>query len=213
MTTSNVYFSAGTDGDLELIKLAKNNDANALNTLIQKYKNIVDIKVTKYYIDGAEKEDIVQEGLIGLFKAIKNFNIDKDISFKTFANLCIERQIITALKSSKRQKHLPLNTYVSLNNTSYDNVDGEPESQLIDVYDSNTIEDPLETITKNEYFDSVKKAMDNSLSDFEKKVLKKYVEGQSYVQIAESLNSPIKSIDNAIQRIRKKTAKNIKNLT
>ncbi len=213
MTTSNVYFSAGTDGDLELIKLAKNNDANALNTLIQKYKNIVDIKVTKYYIDGAEKEDIVQEGLIGLFKAIKNFNIDKDISFKTFANLCIERQIITALKSSKRQKHLPLNTYVSLNNTSYDNVDGEPESQLIDVYDSNTIEDPLETITKNEYFDSVKKAMDNSLSDFEKKVLNKYVEGQSYVQIAESLNSPIKSIDNAIQRIRKKTAKNIKNLT
>lgn len=213
MTTSNVYFSAGTDGDLELIKLAKNNDANALNTLIQKYKNIVDIKVTKYYIDGAEKEDIVQEGLIGLFKAIKNFNIDKDISFKTFANLCIERQIITALKSSKRQKHLPLNTYVSLNNTSYDNVDGEPESPLIDVYDSNTIEDPLETITKNEYFDSVKKAMDNSLSDFEKKVLNKYVEGQSYVQIAESLNSPIKSIDNAIQRIRKKTAKNIKNLT
>lgn len=213
MTTSNVYFSAGTDGDLELIKLAKNNDANALNTLIQKYKNIVDIKVTKYYIDGAEKEDIVQEGLIGLFKAIKNFNIDKDISFKTFANLCIERQIITALKSSKRQKHLPLNTYVSLNNTSYNNVDGEPESQLIDVYDSNTIEDPLETITKNEYFDSVKKAMDNSLSDFEKKVLNKYVEGQSYVQIAESLNSPIKSIDNAIQRIRKKTAKNIKNLT
>lgn len=101
MTTSNVYFSAGTDGDLELIKLAKNNDANALNTLIQKYKNIVDIKVTKYYIDGAEKEDIVQEGLIGLFKAIKNFNIDKDISFKTFANLCIERQIITALKVLK----------------------------------------------------------------------------------------------------------------
>lgn len=82
-----------------------------------------------------------------------------------------------------------MNTYVSLNNTSYDNVDGEPESQLIDVYDSNTIEDPLETITKNEYFDSVKKAMDNSLSDFEKKVLNKYVEGQSYVQIAESLNS------------------------
>lgn len=215
--TSNVYFSADISNNIsdekELIIRAKNNDSNAINSLINKYKNIVNIKVTKYYIDGAEKEDIFQEGLIGLFKAIKNFNVEKDISFKTFANLCIERQIITAIKSSKRQKHLPLNTYVSLNNSTFENDDGEDDNQLIDVYNSATIEDPLDTITKNEYYDSVKNTINSSLSNFEKEVLNKFIEGKSYTQIAESLNSPVKSVDNAIQRIRKKTAKNIENLT
>lgn len=214
---SNVYFSANISNDIldekELIVKAKNNDSKSINLLINKYQNIVNIKVTKYYIDGAEKEDIFQEGLIGLFKAIKNFDIEKDISFKTFANLCIERQIITAIKSSKRQKHLPLNTYVSLNNSTFENDDGEEENQLIDVYNSSTIEDPLDTITKNEYYDSVKNTINSSLSSFEKEVLNKFIEGKSYTQIAESLNSPVKSVDNAIQRIRKKTAKNIENLT
>lgn len=217
MANKDVYFSTDFNDnnvdDIDLIKQAKNNDKNAINTLINKYKNIVNIKVTKYYIDGAEKDDIIQEGLIGLFKAIKNFDFEKDITFKTFANLCVERQIITAIKGSKRQKHLPLNTYVSLNNPTYENEDGEEESQLIDVYNSNTIEDPLETITKNEYYDNVKNTINDSLSDFEKRVLKRFVAGQSYTQIAEGLNSPVKSIDNAIQRIRKKTAKNIENLT
>ena len=217
MANKDVYFSTDFNDnnvdDIDLIKQAKNNDKNAINTLINKYKNIVNIKVTKYYIDGAEKDDIIQEGLIGLFKAIKNFDFEKDITFKTFANLCVERQIITAIKGSKRQKHLPLNTYVSLNNPTYENEDGEEESQLIDVYNSNTIEDPLETITKNEYYDNVKNTINDSLSDFEKRVLRRFVAGQSYTQIAEGLNSPVKSIDNAIQRIRKKTAKNIENLT
>ena len=157
--TSNVYFSTNISNNIldekELIIKAKNNDSNAINSLINKYKNIVNIKVTKYYIDGAEKEDIFQEGLIGLFKAIKNFNVEKDISFKTFANLCIERQIITAIKSSKRQKHLPLNTYVSLNNSTFENDDGEDDNQLIDVYNSATIEDPLDTITKKEYINEI----------------------------------------------------------
>lgn len=217
MSNKDVYFSTDFNDnnvdDIDLIKQAKNNDKNAINTLINKYKNIVNIKVTKYYIDGAEKDDIIQEGLIGLFKAIKNFDFEKDITFKTFANLCVERQIITAIKGSKRQKHLPLNTYISLNNSTSENGDGEEESQLIDVYNSNTIEDPLETITKNEYYDNVKNTINDSLSDFEKRVLRRFVAGQSYTQIAEGLNSPVKSIDNAIQRIRKKTAKNIENLT
>ena len=217
MANQDVYFSTDFNDnnvdDIDLIKQAKNNDKNAINTLINKYKNIVNIKVTKYYIDGAEKDDIIQEGLIGLFKAIKNFDFEKDITFKTFANLCVERQIITAIKGSKRQKHLPLNTYISLNNPTSENGDGEEESQLIDVYNSNTIEDPLETITKNEYYDNVKNTINDSLSDFEKRVLRRFVAGQSYTQIAEGLNSPVKSIDNAIQRIRKKTAKNIENLT
>ncbi len=199
--------------DEELIKLAKNEDKQALDVIIGRYKETVNMKVSKYYINGAEKEDIVQEGLIGLFKAVKSFELDKDNSFKSFANMCIERQIITAVKGSNRQKHIPLNSYVSLNNPTYENEEGETENQLIDVLEMHTVEDPLDTITKNEYIESVEKTIDKSLSTFEKQVLNKYIEGQSYVQIAESLNSPVKSVDNAIQRIRKKTAKNIENLT
>lgn len=199
--------------DEELIKLAKNEDKLALESLIERYKETVNMKVSKYYINGAEKEDLIQEGLIGLFKAVKSYSDEKDNSFKSFANMCIERQLITAIKGSNRQKHLPLNSYVSLNNSNYENEEGEIESPLIDILDINTIEDPLDTITKNEYIEDVEKTINKSLSSFEKQVLNKYIEGQSYVQIAESLNSPVKSIDNAIQRIRKKTAKNIDNLT
>ena len=217
MSNNNVYFSKGIDYDKmtddELIKLAKNEDKSALEILIERYKETVNMKVSKYYINGAEKEDIIQEGLIGLFKAVKSFNPEKDNSFKSFANMCIERQVITAIKGSNRQKHMPLNSYVSLNNPTFENENGEIENPLIDVLDANTVEDPLDTITKNEYIKHVEKTIDESLSTFEKQVLNKYIEGKSYVQIAESLNSPVKSVDNAIQRIRKKTAKNIENLT
>ncbi len=217
MSNSNVYFSKGIDydkmTDAELIKLAKNEDKSALEFLIERYKETVNMKVSKYFINGAEKEDIVQEGLIGLFKAIKSYNPNKDNSFKSFANMCIERQVITAIKSSNRQKHIPLNSYVSLNNPTFENENGEIENPLIDVLETNTVEDPLDTITKNEYLKNVEKTIDKALSAFEKQVLNKYIEGKSYIQIAESLNSPVKSIDNAIQRIRKKTAKNIDNLT
>lgn len=216
MTKQNVFFSKGIDytnmTDEELVKLEKNNDETATNILLERYEEIVRAKVSKYYIAGAEKDDIIQEGLIGLFKAIKNFDIKKQSSFKAFANLCIERQIITAIKGSNRQKHIPLNSYVSLNDSNYENNEGEEENQLIDVLSSNSTEDPLDTITKNEYFDNVKNTIDKSLSKFEKNVLNKYLEGESYIQIAQSLNSPVKSVDNAIQRIRKKTAKNIQNL-
>ena len=212
MTNSNVFFSKEVYEDMtdeELIKKIKAEDKSALDFLINKYKEVVGMKVSKYYLNGAEKEDIIQEGLIGLYKAIKGFNPDKQNSLKTFANLCIERQVITAIKGSNRQKHMPLNGYLSLNTSNYENEDGEEEGQLIEILDANTVEDPLDTVTKNEYYKNIEKTIDESLSDFEKKVLSKFIDGQSYIQIAESLNSPVKSIDNAIQRIRKKAIKNL----
>ena len=195
--------------DDELLELINKKDTDALDFLICKYKDLVNSKVYKYFIIGAEKEDIVQEGLIGLYKAIKDYKPDKQNSFKSFANLCIERQLITAIKSSNRQKHMPLNSYLSLNMTAFENEDGNNDTQIVDVLENTVIEDPLDTITKKEYFSSVENVIDSSLSDFEKKVLNRYVQGESYVKIAERLDAPVKSVDNAIQRIRKKTAKNI----
>lgn len=195
--------------DDELLELINKKDTDALDFLICKYKDLVNSKVNKYFIIGAEKEDIVQEGLIGLYKAIKDYKPDKQNSFKSFANLCIERQLITAIKSSNRQKHMPLNSYLSLNMTAFENEDGNNDTQIVDVLENTVIEDPLDTITKKEYFSSVENVIDSSSSDFEKKVLNRYVQGESYVKIAERLDAPVKSVDNAIQRIRKKTAKNI----
>ena len=195
--------------DDELLELINKKDTDALDFLICKYKDLVNSKVNKYFIIGAEKEDIVQEGLIGLYKAIKDYKPDKQNSFKSFANLCIERQLITAIKSSNRQKHMPLNSYLSLNMTAFENEDGNNDTQIVDVLENTVIEDPLDTITKKEYFSSVENVIDSSLSDFEKKVLNRYVQGESYVKIAERLDAPVKSVDNEIQRSRKKTAKNI----
>lgn len=194
--------------DEDLIKVIKSGDKYALDYLLEKYKELVNMKVGKYYIVGAEKEDILQEGMIGLYKAIKSFDGEKQASFKSFANICIERQLITAIKSSNRQKHIPLNSYLSLNTAAYEN---EEDTELIDIFDSNTTEDPLDTITKKEYYKTVENAIDKSLSKFEKQVLEKYIQGESYVDIATKLGAPVKSIDNAIQRIRKKAIKNINN--
>ena len=170
------------------------------------------MKVGKYYIIGAEREDIVQEGLIGLFKAIKSYQPDKQSSFKNFANMCIERQLITAIKSSNRQKHMPLNSYLSLNMNAYDtSEDNQNDADLLEVFNANLVEDPLDTITQKEYYKIIENTIDKTLSDFEKQVLNFYMQGASYVQIAEKLNTPVKSIDNAIQRIRKKAIKEIPN--
>lgn len=189
----------------ELISIAQNGDKEALEYLFSKYKELINMKVSKYFIIGAEREDIIQEGMIGLYKAIKNFNIAKDSSFKSFANLCIERQLITAIKTSNRQKHIPLNNSVSLNTNVYD----EDNTSFIDLFNSKTVEDPLDTITKKEYYKLVGTKIDAQLSSFEKQVLNRYARGESYVKIAEKLDTPIKSVDNAIQRIRKKANKNI----
>jgi len=210
MGNSSMFFSLNnkyeTMNDEDLIEIIKSGDNHALNYLIGKYKEIVNMKVSKYFMIGAEREDIVQEGLIGLYKAIKDFDNEKQNSFKTFANLCIERQLITAIKTSNRQKHMPLNSYLSLNISAYEE---DSDSELIEIFETNTVEDPLDTITKKEYLKSVETAIDKNLSKFEKKVLERYLLGESYVSIATKLDAPVKSIDNAIQRIRKKAIKDI----
>lgn len=192
--------------DEELTEIAKNGDKEALEFLLKKYKELVDMKVGRFFIIGAEREDIVQEGMIGLYKAIKSFNSEKENSFKSFANMCIERQLITAIKTSNRQKHIPLNSSISLNANAYDD---DSDAELIEKLDIQALEDPLDTITKKEYYKSIENKIDESLSDFEKQVLKRYAQGESYVSIAEKLSAPVKSVDNAIQRIRKKANKNI----
>ncbi|MCI9177689.1 MAG: RNA polymerase sporulation sigma factor SigH [Clostridia bacterium] len=213
MSKANVYYSSNTDytnmTDEDLITLIKSEDKCALEHLINRYKNIVSLKIGKYYMIGAEKEDIEQEGLIGLFKAIKSYQPEKQNSFKTFANMCIERQLITAIKSSNRQKHMPLNSYLSLNMNAYDNEEDGNNStiDLLGVLDTKNTEDPLDTITQKEYYELIETTIDKTLSDFEKKVLNQYMQGESYVQIAQKLDTPVKSIDNAIQRIRKKAIK------
>lgn len=191
--------------DEQIIALIKEGDEQALTYLLTRYKELVNIKVSKFFIIGAEREDIFQEGMIGLYKAIKGFDNTKQSSFKTFANICVERQLITAIKSSNRQKHIPLNSYLSLNIAAYDNEDESVE--LIDTFNSHTIEDPLETIMKREYYDEIQESIDKTLSKFEKQVLNRFVKGDTYVSIASELDAPVKSVDNAIQRIRKKAIK------
>lgn len=204
------FFSMKADyeskSDEEILRMIKQGNNEPIEYIMAKYKDLVNAKVSKYFIIGAEKEDIIQEGLIGLFKAIKNFDPEKQSSFKSFANLCIERQLITAIKTSNRQKHIPLNSSLSLNNSVYDEND---ETSFIDILDTNATEDPLDTITKKEYYKFVENKIDKELSDFEKKVLYIYAKGESYTTIAEKLEAPVKSIDNAIQRIRKKATKSI----
>lgn len=210
MELGNIYFSTEKKytkmSDEDIVKQVRNGDKYALEFLLEKYKELVNMKVGKYYIIGAEKEDIIQEGMIGLYKAIKDYEGEKQSCFKSFANMCIERQLITAIKTSNRQKHMPLNSYLSLNTSAYDE---DEDTELIEIFNNKTVEDPLEMITKKEYYKTVEDIIDKSLSSFEKKVLQRFVQGDSYIDIANKLDAPVKSIDNAIQRIRKKAIKNI----
>ena len=210
MQNSNIYYTTEKYANLtdeQIISQIKEGDEQALSFLLDKYKDLVNSKVGKYFIIGAEREDIIQEGMIGLYKAIRGFDHCKQNTFKTFANLCIERQLITAIKSSNRQKHMPLNSYLSLNTSAYDN--DEDGTELIDTFEVDTIEYPLETIMKKESFDEIQKTMHKSLSKFEEQVLDRYIQGESYEIIAKRLDTPVKSVDNAIQRIRKKAIKNL----
>ena len=206
MTKSIYYFNNKYEdlSDEELIEKIRLGDSEAQNFLLDKYKNLVNMKANRFFLIGGENDDVLQEGMIGLSKAIQSFDQEKNNSFKTFANLCIERQLISAIKTSNRQKHLPLNSSFSLNTSAFDEND---DTTVLEVLDAKFVEDPLDTITKREYFEDIENKIEQALSSFEKQVLNRYIQGESYVDIAQKLDSPVKSVDNAIQRIRKKAIK------
>lgn len=193
--------------DDELIGLVHTGDSEALDYLIQKYRNFVRAKARTYFLIGADKEDIVQEGMIGLYKAVRDFKGDKLSSFKAFAELCITRQIITAIKTATRQKHIPLNSYVSLDKPIYDE---ESDRTLMDIISGTKVLDPEELIINQEEFDDIELKMAELLSDLERKVLALYLDGQTYQEISEELNRHVKSIDNALQRVKRKLERYLK---
>jgi len=191
--------------DEELLELVHEKDDFALDFLMKKYKLLVEKKSKSYFLMGASKEDVVQEGMIGLFKAVRDYDTEKEASFYSFADLCVTRQMITAVKASTRQKHIPLNSYVSLNKPSYQDDDDRPE--LIDSVPSSKVNDPEALFIGRENLHIIEHELIENLSKMEKEVLQLYIDGIGYVEIAELLERPVKSIDNALQRIKKKVEK------
>ncbi len=187
--------------DEDIVEFAREGDIEAQEYLINKYKNFVRAKARSYFLIGADREDIIQEGMIGLYKAIRDFRLDKLSSFRAFAELCITRQIITAIKTATRQKHIPLNSYVSLNKPIYDE---DSDRTLLDVVSGARLTDPEELIISREEFDSIEGKIGELLSALEWKVLISYLDGKSYQEIAEDLKRHVKSIDNALQRVKRK---------
>ncbi len=187
--------------DEEVVMEAKSGDIIALEFLINKYKNFVKAKARSYFLIGADREDIIQEGMIGLYKAIRDFRNDKLSSFRAFAELCITRQIITAIKTATRQKHIPLNSYVSLNKPIYDE---DSDRTLLDILSGTKITDPEELMINREEYNDIEYKMGEILSELEWKVLTLYLEGKSYQEIAIDLQRHVKSIDNALQRVKRK---------
>lgn len=187
--------------DEDIVEFAREGSTVALEYLITKYKNFVRAKARSYFLIGADREDIIQEGMIGLYKAIRDFRSDKLSSFRAFAELCITRQIITAIKTATRQKHIPLNSYVSLNKPIYDE---DSDRTLLDVISGSKVTDPEELIISREEFGDIEEKMGEILSDLEWRVLMAYLDGKSYQEIATELSRHVKSIDNALQRVKRK---------
>lgn len=187
--------------DEQLLQLIRHGDDYALDHLIYKYKNFVRAKARTYFLIGADREDIIQEGMIGLYKAIRDYDQDKQTSFKGFAELCITRQIITAIKTATRQKHIPLNSYVSLDKPIYDE---ESERTLLDVISGSEAIDPQELLINQEKLYHIEVKLTELLSSLEKKVLHLYLEGRTYQEISTALNRSVKSTDNALQRVKRK---------
>ena len=190
--------------DEEVAEMSHQGDTAAEEYLLNKYKNFVRSKARSYFLVGADHEDIVQEGMIGLYKAIRDFRTDKLSSFRAFAELCITRQIITAIKTATRQKHIPLNNYVSLNKPLYDE---ESDRTLLDVIMEGRISDPEEMIINRENVGNIHTKISEVLSGLEQEVLSEYLDGKSYQEIAENLGRHVKSIDNALQRVKRKLEK------
>ena len=193
-----------TRTDEELALLAQQGDDAALEYLLNKYKNFVRSKARSYFLIGADHEDIVQEGMIGLYKAIRDFKPEKLSSFRAFAELCITRQIITAIKTATRQKHIPLNSYVSLNKPIYDD---ESDRTLLDVITEGRVANPEDMLISQEDVGLIEDKIGQMLSSLEREVLSAYLDGKSYQEIAQELDRHVKSIDNALQRIKNKLYK------
>ncbi len=192
--------------DEEIINDAKAGDELALEFLINKYKSFVRAKARTYFLIGADREDIIQEGMIGLYKAIRDFRGDKLSSFRAFAELCITRQIITAIKTATRQKHIPLNSYISLNKPIFDE---DSDRTLMDIISEESVSDPEEMMINREEFAGIEVKMGEILSSLEWEVLSQYLQGRSYQEIAVELNRHVKSIDNALQRVKRKLEKHL----
>lgn len=199
-----VVRSFNTMLDEEIIYETRSGNYKALEYLIIKYKGFVRAKARTYFLIGADREDIIQEGMIGLYKAIRDFREDKLSSFRAFAELCITRQIITAIKTATRQKHIPLNSYISLNKPIFDD---ESDRTLMDIISEDTINDPEEMVINREEFSGIEEKMGEILSGLECEVLSLYLEGKSYQEIAIDLDRHVKSIDNALQRVKRKLEK------
>lgn len=194
------------EADEEVVKLSKGGDEFATEYLINKYKNFVRVKAKSYFLVGADREDIIQEGMIGLYKAIRDFRADKLSSFRAFAELCITRQIITAIKTATRQKHIPLNSYISLNKPIYDE---DSDRTMLDILSGTKITDPEEVFISHELSDDLREKIQENLSELESQVLLSYLEGKSYQEMAKELNRHVKSIDNALQRVKRKIEKTL----
>lgn len=195
--------------DEEVVLEARDNDSTiAQEYLINKYRNFVRAKARSYFLIGADREDIIQEGMIGLYKAIRDFRNDKLSSFRAFAELCVTRQIITAIKTATRQKHIPLNSYVSLNKPIYDE---DSDRTLLDVLSGSKVSDPEELVISREEFIDIEEKMGEILSELEWKVLMAYLDGKSYQEIAVELERHVKSIDNALQRVKRKLERYLDN--
>ncbi len=199
-----IFLDFRDKSDEEIVAQVKSGDNRAQEYLISKYENFVKAKAKSYFLIGADKEDIYQEGMIGLYKAIRDFNPEKSTSFKAFAEICIIRQIITAIKTATRQKHIPLNTYISLNKPIYEE---ESERTLLDVLAGLKITDPEELMISKEQIEYIEEKISKVLSGLELEVLTSYLDGKSYQEIASDLEKHSKSIDNALQRVKRKLEK------
>lgn len=199
-----VDINKNNEEDLLYVMRAKDGDIDAISFLINKYSILVKSRVKPYFLVGADREDLIQEGLIGLYKAIRDFSEEKSTSFLHFADICIRGQIITAVKASTRQKHIPLNSYVSLNKPVFEE---DSERTLFDIISSDIESDPEEVIIGKENYINTEKKIFSSLSEFEEKVLTMHLMGQSYQEIASEVGRDKKAIDNAIQRIKRKLQK------
>jgi RNA polymerase sporulation-specific sigma factor len=193
--------------DEQLLGLIHEGDLLAQEYLIEKYKGLVRMKTRSYFMLGADREDIIQEGMIGLYKAIRDFKVEKQANFYSFAELCIVRQIITAIKTASRQKHIPLNSYMSLNRSVYDEND---ECTYIELLSYDLSSNPEAMVIDSEEKSNIEKRIAVALSPLERSVLSFYLRGKSYTEIAEKINKDEKSIDNALQRVKKKVEKIIK---